>query len=607
MELLLGRTLLPLTTGDAYSKEMSRKVSLVLSMLIAVPVQASRRAPVIARTKAPSLAIGTSLTAPSLNMTQVPLLTVESLPELTPISDLHASVSPFALGAPIPESVSPVLTELPKAIKAAVSKKSSMRARVQEAPAPPVQSSLLSLFDSMGGENHADFHRPEIFSKNFDGMKHKLNGGVSAVALEASYQAAAKERGLSLPDSEGLEDGLDEIHGVGFLTVDLKDSTPMYREEGVTKGYRKTQAYLEFAAQTARKHGGAIVRHMGDGYLFLFPGAGVAFDAAVEIQSRIHSLQEALPGKKMSFHSGVHGGRVIVHRRGEGLDAYGQALEHAFEYLDHSKGGDIAIAEGLVRATALQSRMKGLPTKRKSDMRLVSPKPRPEEEYPDSLPGLQKELTHQVIVNRATMFASLKDWSSTYDDFGRLKSYASIRAYQDYLRRIVSDHGGEVIKTEGEGVMMSFASAADSLLAAAAIQREIDALKSATPLGDQMSIQIGVSYGRAMREDSLDGVDFFGNTVNAAARLMKQSLGGDIVISRRLAAEPGAAQILKAAAGVETEMSLKGFGAPINTFRVEPASIPTGDDYQELGARLAKGVRKTVDAIRRLRDRDSEN
>ncbi|PCI36716.1 MAG: hypothetical protein COB53_08605 [Elusimicrobia bacterium] len=410
-----------------------------------------------------------------------------------------------------------------------------------------------------------------------------------------------RRRNFSLPVTVGLENGLDELRGVGILAVDLKDSTRLYREEGVQRGYETGQAYLQFAGQTARKHGGRIVRHMGDGYLFLFPDVARAFDAGIEVQSSMQSVRDLVPGRDLAFHVSVHRGRVIVHRRGEGLDAYGQSLEQALSYSDRSDGDDVVLDKNVAKAAGIQRRLKGLPQMKEGGLVRVFPALDPEFRKP--IPGLQREMTLDRIVTRATMFAFLKDWASTYDDFGRRNSYASIRAYQDYVRRIVSNNGGLVVKTEGEGVMMSFISPADALRAAAEIQRELEALKRAAPLGDRMEIQIGVSYGRVVREQTLDGIDFFGNTVNAAARLMKRSRGGDIVVSRRLALDAEAARIIQEASGEKALLTLKGFGAPVNSFRIEPESIKTERSYEGLYERLAKSVRDTLKAIARLRER----
>jgi class 3 adenylate cyclase len=520
------------------------------------------------------------VSAPSLSGFELPV------PELPTDARLRTSVSPLAIERP----------------RRASGTGADVRPARRGDSGRDAQRSLFALEEGLFPPNEADGGRGPggvraALAKAFDGWR-SARGGEPSIPLEAAGWRARRGE-LELPSEREAGEGLDEIPSVGFLTVDLKDSTKLFREEGVKRGYALAQSYLEFAEQISRKHRGAVVRHMGDGFLFLFPGASFALDAAIEIQSRIASLRRAVPGRDLRFHAAVHGGRVIVHRRAEGLDAYGQAIEEAGKILSESDGDDVAVSEGVERYLDLG----GMSVRRGEGVFMLRPAPVPESAFEDELPGAQRELTRQTIETRATMFAALEDWAGTYEGFGRRKSYASIRAYQDYLRRIVERHGGMLVKTEGEGAMMSFATAADAVRAAAAIQREISMLRRAAPLGKRIRIKIGISYGRTVREDFLGGSDFFGNTVNAAARLMHRARGGEIVVSRRAVLDPVAAKMLDEAGAEESSVPAKGFDMPIRIYRVSPESIETETVDPTLGDRLARGVRRTMDRIKKIRDR----
>ena len=65
-----------------------------------------------------------------------------------------------------------------------------------------------------------------------------------------------------------------------------------------------------------------------------------------------------------------------------------------------------------------------------------------------------------------------------------------------------------------------------------------------------------------------DRLDYFGRTVNLAARLQGESQGGDIVVSAAMAAEAGIAELLDPL-GAEGERAwIKGFGEPVPLRRV---------------------------------------
>jgi class 3 adenylate cyclase len=67
-----------------------------------------------------------------------------------------------------------------------------------------------------------------------------------------------------------------------------------------------------------------------------------------------------------------------------------------------------------------------------------------------------------------------------------------------------------------------------------------------------------------------DRLDYFGSTVNMAARLQGQSAGGDIVLSRAVADDPAVRPLLATLASREESVPLKGFSEPIRFVRLMP-------------------------------------
>ena len=105
-------------------------------------------------------------------------------------------------------------------------------------------------------------------------------------------------------------------------------------------------------------------------------------------------------------------------------------------------------------------------------------------------------------------------------------------AWLDVLRRhnavvesATSAQGGSVVKTQGDGSMLAFSSARRAVACAQEIQTGIGRVfEDASP---PISVRIGVHAGDAVREAD----DFFGNTVNYAARVASQALGGEVLVS----------------------------------------------------------------------------
>ena len=67
-----------------------------------------------------------------------------------------------------------------------------------------------------------------------------------------------------------------------------------------------------------------------------------------------------------------------------------------------------------------------------------------------------------------------------------------------------------------------------------------------------------------------DRLDYFGSTVNMAARLQGQSDGEDIVLSRAVADDPAVKPLLEGLDAREESVALKGFDRPVSFVRLLP-------------------------------------
>src|SRR5205085_2887392 len=94
---------------------------------------------------------------------------------------------------------------------------------------------------------------------------------------------------------------------------------------------------------------------------------------------------------------------------------------------------------------------------------------------------------------------------------GDEKAQRVFRAHHDHLAHEASAHGGEEVKWLGDGLMVIFASAADAVRCALAMQEG-----ARRPLmGERLSIRIGLNAGEILRESA----DYFGLPVVIARRL----------------------------------------------------------------------------------------
>jgi class 3 adenylate cyclase len=108
--------------------------------------------------------------------------------------------------------------------------------------------------------------------------------------------------------------------------------------------------------------------------------------------------------------------------------------------------------------------------------------------------------------------------------------------------------------------MAVFSSAEDAVEASVEIQREfiVGEIAAGNPA---LHVKLGLHRGACIAVNANDLLDYFGSTVNIAARVQNESFGGDIVVTPEVLSDPGVRQVLeREGPAVETfECELKGF------------------------------------------------
>ena len=102
---------------------------------------------------------------------------------------------------------------------------------------------------------------------------------------------------------------------------------------------------------------------------------------------------------------------------------------------------------------------------------------------------------------------------------------AALPQHDAILRSAIEGWGGHVVKTTGDGLMAVFGGAAGAVAASLAAQRDL-ALQKWAETGP-LRVRMGVHSGQA---DERAG-DYFGPTVNRAARIMAAGHGGQVLLS----------------------------------------------------------------------------
>lgn len=125
------------------------------------------------------------------------------------------------------------------------------------------------------------------------------------------------------------------------------------------------------------------------------------------------------------------------------------------------------------------------------------------------------------------LFADIVGSTRMYELLGDEAALAVVTGCFAVMSDCVAKEGGQVVKTIGDALMASFDSAPQALAAAMQIRRQIAALPPPPGPAAQMRarVRVGLHVGPAL----FDHDDYFGDTVNLAARIAGLASPGQIL------------------------------------------------------------------------------
>ncbi|MCZ8513576.1 DUF5939 domain-containing protein [Paenibacillus filicis] len=145
----------------------------------------------------------------------------------------------------------------------------------------------------------------------------------------------------------------------------------------------------------------------------------------------------------------------------------------------------------------------------------------------------------QVGIESVTLlFSDLLESTAFYERVGDAQAYGQVRRHFDFMQHWVQLNRGALVKTIGDAVMAVFEYPENAVKAALDIQTNIGRLNEGRQ-DKPLTVKLGLYHGPAIAVNSNGTLDYFGRTVNLAARTQSMSRGGDIMISRESAERPG--------------------------------------------------------------------
>lgn len=168
------------------------------------------------------------------------------------------------------------------------------------------------------------------------------------------------------------------------------------------------------------------------------------------------------------------------------------------------------------------------------------------------------------------LFTDLKGSTELYDRTGDVYAYQVVQEHFRLLASAVRKHDGAIVKTMGDAIMASFSTPRDAVAAAVEMITAMEAVTARVKAdGHETGLKVGVHEGAALAVNAESRLDYFGQTVNIAARVQALAASGEVWVTETVAQGAGVDAVLKAAgfAPERRVVSLKGVGAPTPVYR----------------------------------------
>jgi len=173
------------------------------------------------------------------------------------------------------------------------------------------------------------------------------------------------------------------------------------------------------------------------------------------------------------------------------------------------------------------------------------------------------------ITSLTFLFTDLKGSTALYERVGDLAAFDLVRAHFHALLEIISSEKGAVVKTIGDAVMATFIRPEHALAAGLKMRAAMKAL-NAERRKEDLIVKIGIHEGPCLAVMLNERQDYFGQTVNIAARVQSLSTSQEIHITAPVIGAPAVAGILERAAikPIQKEAALRGIADKMVVYEI---------------------------------------
>ena len=162
------------------------------------------------------------------------------------------------------------------------------------------------------------------------------------------------------------------------------------------------------------------------------------------------------------------------------------------------------------------------------------------------------------------MFVDLVGYTAQASRESRARLIAMLMRQRVLVEAVVLPRGGKIVKSLGDGLLVTLPSATEAILSAAEIQRRgitnERRAAAATSASAELPMRIGISTGEVVTHDG----DVYGDCVNVASRLQSLASPGEVYFSEASYQTMNRAEVRHECVG---EVQLKGVLEKVRVFR----------------------------------------
>ena len=173
------------------------------------------------------------------------------------------------------------------------------------------------------------------------------------------------------------------------------------------------------------------------------------------------------------------------------------------------------------------------------------------------------------ITSLTFLFTDLKGSTALYERVGDLAAFDLVRAHFHALLEIIAAEKGAVVKTIGDAVMATFIRPEHALRAGLRMRAAMKELNK-TRGTDDLIVKIGLHEGPCLAVMLNERQDYFGQTVNVAARVQSLSTNQEIHLTQPVIGAPEVAAIIEREAikPIRKEAALRGIADKMVVYEI---------------------------------------